>query len=30
MIDSRSIVSWLMAAAFAFGWTLAAKHIRKW
>lgn len=30
MIDPRSVISWLIAAAFAYGWTLAERHIRKW
>jgi hypothetical protein len=29
MIDPRSSISWLLATAFAFGWMLADKHIRR-
>jgi hypothetical protein len=30
MIDPHSIISWLLAAAFALGWTRVERQLRKW
>jgi hypothetical protein len=30
VIDPHSIVSWLLAAAFAYGWARVERQLRKW